>query len=427
MPSLSLSVECVSKLFRSGTAARYLRLSEALQRAVQSAWDGVRRARRESPAESETHTFWALREVSFDVHDGEVLAIIGPNGAGKSTLLKIISKISRPTSGRVGVRGRVGSLLEVGTGFHPELTGRENVFLNGAILGMSRRDVRRRFDEIVSFAGVEQHLELPVKWYSSGMYVRLAFAVAAHLEPEVLLVDEILAVGDLAFQRKCLGKISDVARSGRTVLYVSHNMTAVTGLCSRVVLLESGRLTADGRPSDVVNQYMRSVASPAQLRSWTSPDAPGDEQARLRGVRLAPESPETVDHLDVQTPFRIEVEFESGGSAGEINISCVVYNLHGVCVFNAISPPDRYPPGMFRASVRIPGDLLNEGVYRLRVVLAVDFVIRIDIDQVLTFEVHDTQRDIPWYGHWLGVVRPRLAWRFEPLDRPQAAGSSGRQ
>jgi lipopolysaccharide transport system ATP-binding protein len=204
--------------------------------------------------------FWALRQVEFEVGQGEVLGIIGRNGAGKSTLLKILSRITKPTNGRVELRGRVGSLLEVGTGFHPELTGRENIFLNGAILGMTRREIARKFDAITAFAEIDQFLDTPVKRYSSGMYVRLAFAVAAHLEPEILLVDEVLAVGDQAFQKKCLGKMSEVSRTGRTVLFVSHNMAAVAYLCKRVLLIEQGRLAADGEPGEVTSRYLTSAA-----------------------------------------------------------------------------------------------------------------------------------------------------------------------
>ncbi|MBL8189944.1 MAG: ABC transporter ATP-binding protein, partial [Acidobacteria bacterium] len=204
-----------------------------------------------------TETIWALKDVSFDIQHGEVVGIIGHNGAGKSTLLKILSRISEPTEGRIGIHGRVGSLLEVGTGFHPELTGRENIFLNGAILGMRRTEIIRKFDEIVEFAGVGKFLDTPVKFYSSGMYMRLAFAVAAHLEPEILIVDEVLSVGDAQFQKKCLGKMGEVAQSGRTVIFVSHNMAAVERLCSKVLVLENGRLIGNGQPRAMISNYLR--------------------------------------------------------------------------------------------------------------------------------------------------------------------------
>ena len=359
-------------------------------------------------------TLVALDQISFDVESGEVLAVIGRNGAGKTTLLKVLSRITRPTAGEAVIRGRVGSLLEVGTGFHPELTGRENIFLNGSILGMTRREVRQKFAAIVEFAEVAAFLETPVKRYSSGMYVRLAFAVAAHLDPEILLIDEVLAVGDLAFQRKCLGKITDVARSGRTVLFVSHNMTAVSGLCSRALLLEGGRLAADGPTREVVQQYLKSTTDAASERRWPPAQAPGNERVRLEAVRVAPESTDA-DLIDVSTPFRIVVEFEKFDADGRLNVSLHVDSLEGVCVFNAISPLDELEPGRYASTVRVPGNLMNDGVYRVRVLVVIDLVAQVDQHDAVVFEVHDTARTIPWYGRWLGAVRPDLPWSLTPL------------
>jgi homopolymeric O-antigen transport system ATP-binding protein len=241
-----------------GSRERYTALRDVLARQVRGVWQATRRALRGQAAVAgdDIEEFWALRDVSFDVREGEVVGIIGRNGAGKSTLLKILSRITEPTEGRVTLRGRVASLLEVGTGFHPELTGRENIFLNGAILGMTRREIKRKFNEIVAFAEVDKFLDTPVKRFSSGMYVRLAFAVAAHLDPEILLVDEVLAVGDAEFQKKCLGKMQDVARGGRTVLFVSHNMAAVEALCGRVIFVENGRIAADGPGTAPIRRYL---------------------------------------------------------------------------------------------------------------------------------------------------------------------------
>ncbi|MBL4884062.1 MAG: ABC transporter ATP-binding protein [Planctomycetaceae bacterium] len=252
MSELAISVENVSKRFHLGQDAGYSRLSESLQSAF-SGWMGTKS---NSDNENSSQEFWALKDVSFEVQPGEVLGIIGRNGAGKSTLLKILSRITRPTSGRIGTRGRVGSLLEVGTGFHPELTGRENVFLNGSILGMQRADIARKFDEIVAFAELGDFIDTPVKRYSSGMYARLAFSVAAHLEPEILIIDEVLAVGDAAFQKQCLGKMSDVANQGRTVLFVSHNMAAIKTLCQRALVLDKGRIASSGNVEDAINKYL---------------------------------------------------------------------------------------------------------------------------------------------------------------------------
>jgi lipopolysaccharide transport system ATP-binding protein len=279
----AIRAENVSKRYRIRHAegrAPYRTLREDLSRLAAAPLRWLRNGAAGRGAED----FWALKDVSFDVQPGEVVGVIGRNGAGKSTLLKVVSRITRPTAGRVRLRGRVGSLLEVGTGFHPELTGRENISLNGAVLGMGRREIRRKFDEIVAFAEVEKFLDTPVKRYSSGMYVRLAFAVAAHLEPEILLVDEVLAVGDAAFQEKCLGAMEATASSGRTVLFVSHNMASVQHLCRRAVLLRSGEVAADGPAAEVVGLYFSDArrAGSVSLRDW--PDRETNGQARI--VRL---------------------------------------------------------------------------------------------------------------------------------------------
>ena len=270
----AIAVEDLSKCYQLGMGGGYRRFTEVLSGAF-------RRSRADRPQRS----LWALKDVSFEVAEGEVVGIIGRNGSGKSTLLKILSRITEPTAGRAVLEGRVGSLLEVGTGFHPELSGRENIFLNGAVLGMRQREIQRRFDEIVAFAEVDRFLDTPVKRYSSGMYVRLAFAVAAHLEPEILVVDEVLAVGDAAFQRKCLGKMSDVARSGRTVLFVSHNMAAVRNLCSRAVRLDRGVLVQEGAVDDVVKGYLDSSAEIMEVPLDAREDREGSGRLRLVSLR----------------------------------------------------------------------------------------------------------------------------------------------
>src|SRR5215218_1449474 len=286
----SIRVERLGKRYRLGELSSPL-LAERLERALRVPMRLVRNRR--PPSVRPSDEFWALRDISFDVEQGEALGLIGRNGAGKSTLLKIISRITPPTEGRARVGGRVGTLLEVGTGFHPQLSGRENVFLNGTILGMKRREIMRKYDEIVEFAGIERFIEMPVKHYSSGMYVRLAFAVAAHLEPEILLVDEVLAVGDTEFQQKCLGKMRDVASHGRTVLFVSHNLGAIRRLCERAVLLHKGSMIATGAPSDVVGEYMRrALPDHSAGRAMIDPDTPrmGTGEARLVEVGISDES-----------------------------------------------------------------------------------------------------------------------------------------
>src|SRR5262245_30224802 len=252
---------------------------------------------------------WALRDVTFEVPRGEVLGVVGRNGAGKSTLLKLLSRITPPTEGRAEIHGHVGSLLEVGTGFHPELTGRENVYLSGAILGMRRRDIDRRFDEIVAFAEVERFLDTPVKRYSSGMYLRLAFSVAAHLEPEVLLVDEVLAVGDAGFQKKCLGRMREDALRGRTVLFVSHNMAAVSQLCSRALWIDAGRVQRDGAPQPTVEAYVADAHEPLAERRWSRSEAPGDDRVRLLAARVL-QRDESTAVVSINEPLKIEMEFE---------------------------------------------------------------------------------------------------------------------
>ena len=315
----------VSKLSKhyglgEGTAPGYLTLRETIMDTVARSWKRVSTLTRSrgnghgdnSPVESQKvrsdRSLWALRDVDFEVRTGEILGVVGRNGAGKSTLLKILSRITSPSSGSVELRGRVGSLLEVGTGFHPELTGRENIYLNGAVLGMSRREVARKFDAIVDFAETEAFLDTPIKRYSSGMYTRLAFAVASHLEPEILLVDEVLAVGDAAFQQKCLGKMGQVSRQGRTVLFVSHNMTAIKSLCTRAILIERGQLALDGDVDAVVNRYLTAGTDMSRtgIIPETAPrhrDVPGE--ASFRSVQLADLSGRPVDQLYFGQPFRV--------------------------------------------------------------------------------------------------------------------------
>ncbi len=313
-------------------------------------------------------TLWALRDASFQIGHGEAVGIIGRNGAGKSTLLKILSRITEPTQGHAEMRGRVGSLLEVGTGFHPDLTGRENIYLNGAVLGMKKAEINRKFDEIVAFSEIEKFLDTPVKHYSSGMYVRLAFAVAAHLEPEILIVDEVLSVGDGRFQKKCLSKMQDVGQQGRTVLFVSHNMAAVTRLCERAILLEEGRVVADGPAPQVVNMYLTSGLGVTAAREWPDPaEAPGHEVARLRAVRVRAEDGEITDTVDIRKPVRVEMEYDVLKPGYSLLPNFQFYTEEGVHAFGAfdIDPAWRRRPrpvGRYASTVWIPGNFLSEGM-----------------------------------------------------------------
>jgi lipopolysaccharide transport system ATP-binding protein len=366
--------------------------------------------------------FWALRHVSLDVQPGEVVGIVGRNGAGKSTLLKILSRITEPTEGRIRLRGRTASLLEVGTGFHPELTGRENIFLNGAVLGMSRLEIRRKFDEIVSFAEIERFLDTPVKRYSSGMYVRLAFAVAAHLEPEILIVDEVLAVGDATFQKKCLDKMDDAGKAGRTVLFVSHNMQAVTRLSSRCVLLEKGQLTLDGPPHMVASAYLSSGTRGTAVREWNTSDAPGDGVVRLRAVRIKSEAGTVVDVIDIRDTVGVEMEYDVLEPGFVFHPHVRVSNEDGLTLFigNDVDPQwrgKRRPVGRYISTGWIPGNLLAEGAIWVGAHLmtlepeayhgGVDDAVLFRVVDPL--EAKDTARgDYP--RPLIGVMRPILRW-----------------
>lgn len=317
--------------------------------------------------------FWALKDVSFEVNQGDKIGIIGRNGAGKSTLLKILSRITEPTTGRVRIKGRVASLLEVGTGFHPELTGRENIFLNGAILGMSRQEIKKKFDEIVDFSEIEKFLDTPVKRYSSGMYVRLAFAVAAHLDPEILIVDEVLAVGDMQFQKKCLGKMEDVsAKNGRTVLFVSHNMAAIKQLCSLSCWVDRGSILMFSDTPEVVSGYLSSgSAASSGERSWSVDSSPGDHRIRLLAVRTMNDLGDISSGFDMNRSFQIELEYEILQSQAGMRTGFWVYTIEGILVFVAGDNEDRNwvgrrrPEGRYRSRCSIPAGLLNSGQYSL--------------------------------------------------------------
>jgi lipopolysaccharide transport system ATP-binding protein len=368
---------------------------------------------------------WALRDVTFDMEEGEVLGVIGRNGAGKSTLLKLLTRITEPTAGLARMHGRVGALLEVGTGFHPELTGRENVYLNGAVLGMERAEIDRCFDEIAEFSGVEQFLDTPLKRYSSGMSLRLAFAVAAHLEAEILIVDEVLAVGDVAFQTKCLGKMGDVARAGRTVILVSHNLTAIESLCDRVIWIDGGEIAADGEPSDVIGQYLRAVINRRASRAWDdAADAPGNEWVRLRAARVYPSSGKLGDRLTIRTPIVLEFEYDNLKADTHLNLSVHLYSAEGVLVMNAvpIEEPEwfgrPYPRGRFVDRCVIPGDLLNNGTYRVELLVVKDKSVRLYRDSaLLEFDVDGVvEAKGVFYGNRVGVVRPRVDWHTELVE-----------
>ena len=398
---------------------RYATLRDVIVRGAKAPFLRMRHA---GSSTGRVKSMWALRNVSFDVSDGESVGIIGRNGAGKSTLLKLLSRITRPTEGFAEVRGRVGSLLEVGTGFHSELTGRENVYLNGAILGMSRKEIAAKFDEIVAFSGIGEFLDTPVKRYSSGMYVRLAFAVAAHLEPEILIVDEVLSVGDLDFQRKCLGKMESVAGSGRTVLFVSHNMQAVRSLCTRAIHIDHGHIVDDGETDAVVKAYLESGATHESSLGWADGDGPGDEDARLVALSILDEDGETRSTVHSGRPFIVRMDLDVGSDIEKLCIGFDIASSDGSVVFRSDhtdSEPEDWPqlrPGRNHLECAIPPFLLNQGVYYImaRVSLrGVRWIVDGDTASVAV-EVHRDPGASPYMRTARpGVIAPILTWQSQ--------------
>jgi lipopolysaccharide transport system ATP-binding protein len=384
---------------------------------------GLQRLVGRRPAASASHeTLWALRDVSFEIKQGEVFGVIGTNGSGKSTLLKILSRVTEPTKGRAFINGRFCGLLEVGTGFHPELTGRDNVYMSGAILGMKRQEIARKFDEIVAFAEVEQFIDTPVKHYSSGMYVRLGFSVLAHMDPDILIVDEVLAVGDVRFQKKCMGKMEDVGQHGRTVILVSHDMPAITRMCKRAILLNKGEVVEEGEAHDVVNHYLH-AGHIRCCEEW--PDvsqAPGNDIVRLRAVRVQSESGTIMDRFDIRKPIDLEVEFEVM-KPGHVFVP--VFNLHNeedIIVFIAHDRDPAWqrtprPTGRYISPARIPGNFLAEGVMTIASLMMSEdpFRLHAHAPRAIGFRVVDTGTGDSargdFHGRWPGVVRPLLEWR----------------
>jgi len=425
MSDIAIRAENLSKLYKIGEyQGNYKTLRETIVNIFSAPFRQLISKPQTSNLKPQSEFIWALKDVSFEVKRGEVVGIIGRNGAGKTTLLKILSRITAPTEGLAEIRGRVGSLLEVGTGFHPELTGRENIYLNGAILGMKKVELDRKFDEIVAFAEIEKFIDTPVKRYSSGMYVRLAFAVAAHLEPEILLVDEVLAVGDAVFQKKCLGKMGDVAKEGRTVLFVSHNMVAVQSLCSRVIWLHEGKIVEEGPAGQVVSSYLKTSFSNLTEQVWEDvATAPGNEMVRLHFACVRPIDGLPSD-ISIRTPFVLQFEYWNLVPETRLNLSLVFYNEQGVALFNTgpvLEPVWNgrpFPRGLFLSICYVPGDLLNDGTHRVDLYVVKDQSrVIYHHENILCFEVHDDPGlRGPWYGKTMGTVRPLLEWTTEYID-----------
>src|SRR5215208_1338383 len=408
----------LGKQYTIGTReAAYDTLRESITQAVRAP---IRRLR-SGNGKRTVDTIWALKDANFNVQPGEVVGIIGRNGAGKSTLLKVLSRITEPTTGRAELYGRVASLLEVGTGFHPELTGRENIYLNGAILGMKKTEIDSKFDQIVDFSELERFLDTPVKRYSSGMYMRLAFAVAAHLEPEILVVDEVLAVGDAQFQKKCLGKMSDVATEGRTVLFVSHNMSAVKTLCKRTIWVDEGEIKQIGETRQVVLDFVRSASHSVVEQNWQDPEnAPGNERIKIHAARLRSLCEDGGAEVSIETPFQLEFEFWNYSCDRKVNFTMHLFTAEGAYVFATSSKVGPRQHGLIKEVVKIPPNFLNDGIYTASIQVVEDAASVYMHPQILNFEVHDAERAGGyWFGKWPGIVRPRLEWESQGLIRPE--------
>jgi len=436
MTDVAIRVENLGKLYQIGEREAYKALRDTLTDALATPFRGLAslfNGRRSSVVGHPNDSIWALKDVSFEIKRGEVVGIIGRNGAGKSTLLKILSRITEPTEGYAAIHGRVGSLLEVGTGFHPELTGRENIYLNGAILGMRKAEIERKFDQIVAFAEIAKFIDTPVKRYSSGMYVRLAFAVAAHLEPEILLVDEVLAVGDAAFQKKCLGKMGDVAKEGRTVLFVSHNMAAVSTLCTSAFLLDEGSKLFDGPTMETIRQYFESVQSTSS--EWIAPVSSERERISLRAVRVKDTSGRVRVDFTNQEPIVIEIDVDikewipylKVGFDLDVGWGAKVFTTFHNDVHDLINQED-FQEGTYQFQAVIPHRLLNSNVYYVSPCAGIhrrEWIFR--GEKVVQFTV-EFQIDNPTFQvrKRLGVVSPIMDWKVNYLGpehgRPEKKG-----
>jgi lipopolysaccharide transport system ATP-binding protein len=409
-----IKVENLSKRYTLGGAQTpYSTFRESLMQTAKAPLNWMKRGGRSEAGE----TLWALKNVNFEVQPGEVVGVIGRNGAGKSTLLKVLSRITEPTKGRIELYGRIGSLLEVGTGFHPELTGRENIFLNGAILGMRREEIAKKFDEIVEFAEIEKFIDTPVKFYSSGMYTRLAFAVAANLEPEVLIVDEVLAVGDAEFQKKCLGKMKSVSdKEGRTVLFVSHNMIAVKNLCQRVLYMQKGELTFDADATAVINHYLQHGVEMASRREWTEAEMPGNDKIKIRRVAVYAENKLPEDPILTSDNVVIETEFYNNLDGAKIDVTWDLTDNQGTHVAHigtVCMNGEDMKKGFYRTTGVFPGNILNSKKYILSIMFGQNQrVPLLRMEETLVFDVEDNLRTRDNnFSQFPGVIHPICDWK----------------
>jgi len=420
MSNVIIKVENISKMYRLGEVGTGT-ISHDLNRwwhRVRGKEDPYLKVGQENTRnkEAESDYIWSLKDINFQVIEGDVMGIIGKNGAGKSTLLKLLSRITSPTTGIIKLKGRVASLLEVGTGFHPELTGRENIYLNGAIMGMTKSEITKKLDEIVNFSGVNAYVDTPVKRYSSGMTVRLGFAVAAHLEPEILIVDEVLAVGDAEFQKKCIGKMKDVAGEGRTVLFVSHNMTAVNSLCKSCIHLKNGKIISLGDTSDIVNEYLREESTSLTQKHWAEEIRPGDDVAKLNRARLIDENFDNIEGVYMHQRFGIEFEYEILKTGYDPHPNIQLSTNKGELAFVSVRETFENPVGVgtHMSRVWIPGDLLNSGTYNVRLALdnLAPHITHCEAKEALVFNVIEdlNKRKFNFTNSLNGVFRPDLEW-----------------
>jgi lipopolysaccharide transport system ATP-binding protein len=418
MKQLAIKAENISKQYRLGEVG-----TGTLSHDLNRFWSRVRG--KEDPylkigesnnrsVKGDSDYVWSLRDINFEVQQGDAVGIIGRNGAGKSTLLKLLSKVTKPTTGSFKINGRIASLLEVGTGFNPEMTGRENIYLNGAILGMRRHEITRKFDEIVAFSGVERYIDTPVKRYSSGMYVRLAFAVAAHLESEILIIDEVLAVGDAEFQKKCLGKMGDVSKSeGRTVLFVSHNMTAVETLCNKAIFLHQGRIENTGTPDEMIKYYLEySTNEQRKIQYDSIEEADGNEHVKVVYASVENASSNNVDELiDVSSEIDVHFKIVNLTKENVISVGFDLKTLKGDTLFGTANFVESEPGKVTAIKCRIPGNFLNDELYQIHYYFHTQAMSLLYANDLLVFDVKDIERSSGYLGKINGLIRPKLSWK----------------
>ncbi len=420
MSELIIKAENISKSFRLGTIG-----TGSLRQDIMLWWKSQIRKKDDTffqlsndQIEDTTSNsiLWALKDISFEINEGEVWGLVGRNGAGKSTLLKILSRIVRPTHGTIKGRGKISSLLEVGTGFHGELTGRENIFISGYMLGMNKKEIKKKFDEIIDFSGIEQFIDTPVKRYSSGMYVRLAFAVAAHLEPDILIVDEVLAVGDAEFQKKSMGKMKDVSKEkGRTILFVSHNMQAINSLCKKALWLQNGSIIANSDAQTVVNGYLSAYQQKLWKQEWHLDEAPGNNYIRILSVEMVPHLISSYDLIDVRTPITVRFRFYNFSERINLVTNLQLFTLSDECIFEVSTKPADYEKGIIEGECTIPGNFLNDGSYYFSIVFVKDSSQPLfTFEECLHFDVKDYRENLSWYGKWKGYVRPHFPFKLKP-------------